>query len=289
MGNNKQDNQEKPLKAYRLEIHEVDDGRSLMDVSFTRARGVVVMAVVLMLISVGVSSLIVFTPVREMIPGYPSAEFRNQALQNAAMLDSLDEVTALYSIQLTNIQRIVSGRKPLDIDSLYVAVDEGRMELSEALRIMMAQNDSLLRAEVAAEEMFAVSSTGNRVSQIEGILFFPPVKGVVTEPYNKSIRHPFVDIAVPENTTVNSALDGTIISASWSDDTGYTVFIQHENDIITVYKHNARLLKKMGDRVKAGTAIAVAGNEGKLSTGPHLHFELWHKGEPIDPSLHIKF
>jgi len=137
--------------------------------------------------------------------------------------------------------------------------------------------------------MYAISSTGSRVRQIEGMLFFPPVKGIVTEPYNLSIRHPFIDIAVPSSTTVDSALDGTIVSAFWSDEFGYTVIIQHENDIITVYKHNQRLLKKTGDRVKAGTAIAVSGGEGSLSTGPHLHFELWYKGEPLDPALYIKF
>jgi len=289
MGNSKQDTQEKRARRYRLDLWEEQTGKVRLGFSFTRAGAFLACAVVLVLLTGGLFSLIAFTPVREAIPGYPSAEFRNQAFQNAAKLDSLEEVTALWSIQLTNIQRIVSGRKPLDIDSLYTAVDGEKVDLSEAALSLMAHDDSLLRAEVAAEEMYAISSTGNRVRQIEGMLFFPPVKGIVTEPYNQSIRHPFIDIAVSGNTTVNSALDGTIVSAFWSDDFGYTVIIQHENDIISVYKHNQRLLKKTGDTVKAGTAIAVAGNEGKLSTGPHLHFELWYKGEPLDPALYIKF
>lgn len=289
MGNNKQNGQEKLVKRYHLNLKEELTGRDRIDFSFTRANAFLAIAVVVVLVAGGLFSLIAFTPVREAIPGYPSAEFRNQAFQNAAKLDSLEEVTALWSIQLTNIQRIVSGRKPLDIDSLYTAVSEGKMTYSEAELAMMAYDDSLLRAEVAAEEQFAISSTGNRVRQIEGILFFPPVKGVVSESYNQSIRHPFIDIAVPVNTTVNSALDGTVIAAFWSDDFGYTVIIQHENDIVTVYKHNRRLLRKTGDLVKAGTAIAVSGSEGKLSSGPHLHFELWYKGEPLDPALYIKF
>lgn len=289
MGNNKQDYQEKQIKRYHLEFMEEGADSPSFGFSFTRTGAIIAVAVFLVLLSGGLFSLIAFTSVREAIPGYPSAEFRNQAFQNASKLDSLEEVTALWSIQLTNIQRIVSGRKPLDIDSLYTAVDEGKVEFSELARALMEYDDSLLRAEVAAEEMFAISATGNRVRQIEGMLFFPPVKGVVTEPYNQSIRHPFIDIAVPENSTVNAALDGTIISSYWSDESGYTVLIQHENNILTVYKHNQRLLKKMGDKVKAGAAIAVAGNEGKLSTGPHLHFELWYEGEPIDPALYIKF
>ena len=289
MGNNKQDNQEKPQKIFHLNLSEETAGRTILNVSFNRTRGLVTVAVIFIFLSSCLVSLIVFTPVREAIPGYPSAEFRKQALQNTAKLDSLEEVTALYDIQLLNIQRIVSGRKPYDIDSLYITSGQTYVELSASLKAMAARDDSLLRAEVVSEEMFSVSSKGSRVTQIEGMLFFPPVKGVITESFNPSIRHPFVDIAVPENTTVNSALDGTVISSWWSDETGYTILIQHENDIVTVYKHNARLLKKMGDRVKAGTAIAVAGSSGSLSAGVHLHFELWYKGQPIDPCLHIKF
>jgi len=288
MANFKQKIKEKMARKYRLEFLNVRSGHLVFGVTSAFNRIIVTVVTALVVTMAGVYALIAFTPLRETIPGYPSAEFRSKALQNAAKLDSLEEVTALWSIQLTNIQRIVSGRTPYDIDSLYTVFEGDVSDISQALKDSIARDDSLLRAEVSSQEMYTVSS-GNRVTQLEGILFFPPVKGVVTEPYNPSIRHPFVDVAVPENTTVNSALDGTVISSVWSDETGYTMIIQHGNDIITIYRHNVRLLKRAGDKVKAGTAIAIAGDAGKLSTGSHLHFELWYKGEPINPETFIKF
>ena len=101
--------------------------------------------------------------------------------------------------------------------------------------------------------------------------------------------HPFIDITAPAGSVVKAVLDGTVISSGWSSDTGHTIQLQHTDDIISIYKHNEKLLKKTGDKVKAGTAIALVGNSGDLSTGTHLHFELWHKGEAIDPLKYIKF
>jgi len=119
--------------------------------------------------------------------------------------------------------------------------------------------------------------------------FFPPVKGIISDGFNLATNHPFLDIAAPTNAVVSAVLDGTIIMANWTDETGFTIQIQHSNDLISIYKHNSKLLKKTGDRVNAGTAISLVGNTGELSTGSHLHFELWHKGVAIDPSKYIKF
>ena len=121
------------------------------------------------------------------------------------------------------------------------------------------------------------------------MLFVTPVKGVITQGFNPAAEHPFVDIAVKDGSAICSILDGTVIAAYWSDDTGYNIQIQHSNDLVSIYKHNTKLLKGVGDKVTAGTTISLAGNAGSLSTGPHLHFELWHKGEPVDPNLYINF
>ena len=151
---------------------------------------------------------------------------------------------------------------------------------------MMA--DSILREKVDSVEKYNLSSN-SQMQMIEGMLFFPPVKGILTEEFNKAINHPYVDIAVQENSAVCSVLKGTIIAAYWTDETGYNIHIQHDNDLISIYRHNTKLLKKTGDTVDAGTPVSLAGNAGELSSGPHLHFELWHKGVPIDPTLYIKF
>jgi lipoprotein NlpD len=132
-------------------------------------------------------------------------------------------------------------------------------------------------------------SNNRNIEQIEGLLFFTPVKGVITQGFNPAAEHPFVDIAIKDGSAICSILDGTVIAAYWSDDTGYNIQIQHSNDLVSIYKHNTKLLKGVGDKVTAGTTISLAGNAGSLSTGPHLHFELWHKGEPVDPNLYINF
>ena len=106
---------------------------------------------------------------------------------------------------------------------------------------------------------------------------------------NYDATHPYIDITAPAGSVVKATLDGTVISSGWNEDAGHTIQIQHTDDIISIYKHNEKLLKKTGDKVKAGTAIALVGNSGSLSTGTHLHFELWHKGEAIDPTKYIKF
>lgn len=235
-----------------------------------------------------VTVLISFTSLREFIPGYPSAESRRLLIQNTLKIDSLQNEINLWRLQLTNIQRITTGQKPIHLDSI-LNLSKGRDSLLAATVGAYAKDDSLLRATVLKEEQFSVSSGKQKIEQIEGLHFFPPVKGVITEEYNTAINHPYLDIAAPENSVVSSVLSGTVISSGWNDENGYTIQIQHDNNLISIYKHNAKLLKKTGEKVNAGTPVSLVGNTGTLSNGVHLHFELWHKGEPINPAEYIKF
>ncbi|MEF9985668.1 MAG: M23 family metallopeptidase [Bacteroidales bacterium] len=234
-----------------------------------------------------VTVLISFTSLREFIPGYPSAESRRMLIQNTLKIDSLQNEVNLWHLQLSNIQRIATGKEPLHIDSILNL--SGNKDSLIAQGGSFKKDDSLLRATVIKEEQFNVSSNKQKIEQIEGLHFFPPVKGMVTEEYNIAINHPFTDIAAPANTVVSAVLNGTVISADWNDEYGYTIQVQHDNNLISIYKHNAKLLKKSGDKVSAGTPISLVGNTGTLSNGFHLHFELWHKGEPINPAEYIKF
>lgn len=233
-----------------------------------------------------VTVLISFTSLREFIPGYPSAESRRMLIQNTLKIDSLQNEINLWRLQMANIQRIATGKKPLHIDSI-LNISSGRDSLP--VNVSYSKDDSLLRATVLKEEQFSVTSNRQKIEQIEGLHFFPPVKGVVTEEYNLAINHPYIDIAAPENSVVSAVLNGTVIAAGWNDDNGYTLQIQHDNNLISIYKHNSKLLKKTGDKVSAGTPVSLVGNTGTLSNGTHLHFELWHKGEPINPAEYIKF
>lgn len=277
----------KLTKKYRFSI--LEDNTHKVRFQFRANRLTIILGGIvssLLLLSI-LLVIIAYTPIKRLIPGYPSPETRREALQNAAKIEKLEQQMVIWSLQMENVQRIINGETPLNVDSLLrdssIFYRKQFMELS-------ATEDSLLKEEFMRQEEFDISTIkSSKIEQIEGILFFPPIKGVITENYNPAIGHPFVDIAAPNNSTVCSVLDGTIISAVWNDESGYTIQIQHLNDLVSVYKHNDRLLKKSGDKVEAGTPIAVVGDTGNLSTGPHLHFELWHKGEPIDPTIYIKF
>ncbi len=221
-----------------------------------------------------------------MIPGYPDARTKHDAIQNAIRIDSLENVITKWELYSENLRRVVDGQEPLKIDSLLEVRKNNARKSADPKEL--ARKDSLLREEVAEEDKFDIKSSSSRTLPIEGMHFFTPLKGVVSQGYDKAL-HPYIDITAPDNSVVMSVLDGTVISAGWTDTEGYTIRIQHEGDIISVYKHNQKLMKKTGDKVTAGMPIAILGGSGSLSDGDHLHFELWHKGEAVDPTKYISF
>lgn len=245
-----------------------------------------VLAVILLIGSVTV--LISFTPLREFIPGYPNAQTRRSIVQNAIKADSLEQAIKMWDFHLNNIQRIVTGMEPLNAEEIASASKVQDTTAGVQIKGASNKSDSLLREEVLKQEQFSLRSHSRKIEQIEGLHFFPPVKGVVSNGFNVAINHPFIDIAAPANSAVSAVLEGTVILSTWTEETGYTIQIQHDNDLISIYKHTSKLLKKSGEKVKAGTAIALVGDTGSLSSGNHLHFELWHKGVPIDPQKYIK-
>ncbi|MFA6713665.1 MAG: M23 family metallopeptidase [Bacteroidales bacterium] len=286
--NNKQKNSS--LKSrLRVSIINDDSHKELFYFKTNKLSLLVILSVILFIIIGTTYFVIAHTGIRQTIPGYPSLETKKVAIENRMKIDSLEKQIQLWSFQMANIQRVVTGREPLKVDSMTVKKNKSNADVESEYKDIYAKNDSLLRNEIQKQEKFNLSYSKTSIEQIEGLHFFTPVKGIISEGYNKALNHPFVDIAAATNTIVYSILDGTVISATWNDDTGYTIQIQHDNDIISIYKHNEQLLKSTGDKVKAGTPISLVGNTGKLSTGAHLHFELWHKGEAIDPTLYIKF
>ena len=124
---------------------------------------------------------------------------------------------------------------------------------------------------------------------LETVEFFTPIKGMISSDFESKIGHFGVDVVSKTNEPVRCVADGTVLLASWTEDTGYTIAVQHANDLVSIYKHNASLTRKVGNVVKAGEKISVIGNTGELTTGPHLHFELWHQGSPVDPKEYISF
>ena len=270
----------------RFTIVDDDTHDKLWSRKFTRM-GVLVTAITVIVVTISVIfCIIAFTPVRALIPGYPDARTKHDAIQNAIRIDSLENVITKWELYSENLRRVVDGQEPLKIDSLMEVRRSAASTAADMKEI--AQKDSLLRKEVADEDRFDIKSNSSRTLPIEGMHFFTPLKGVVSQGYDKAL-HPYIDITAPGNSVVMSVLDGTVISDGWTDTEGYTIRIQHEGDIISVYKHNQKLMKKTGDKVTAVTPIAILGGTGSLSDGDHLHFELWHKGEAVDPTKYISF
>lgn len=277
-------NKNQKTDHYRLVLFDNRIHNQLWTLRFSKPGFVLGAAAVIVGFSVIFYLLIAFTPVRLTIPGYPDSHSKRTAIQNAIKVDSLEKIIVRWELYSENLRRVIDGEEPLKIDSINwvnsAAYTKTRAELD--------RRDSILRSNVMNEEQFELSNRNMRDLPIEGMHFFAPLKGVISQGYDKVI-HPYIDITAPENSVVMSVLDGTVILAGWNDDSGYTITIQHENDIITTYKHNRKLLKKPGDKVSAGTPVALVGGTGSLSTGEHLHFELWHKGEAIDPAKYINF
>ena len=272
---------------YRLTLVDDDTHDKLWTRKFNKLNILVTAITSVVVLLTALWCLIAFTPLKTFIPGYPDARTKHDAIQNAIRIDSLENVITKWELYSENLRRVVEGEEPLKIDSLMAARKQTR-EITDKDRAGLAMKDSLLRKEVAAEDKFDVTSGRTKTLPIEGMHFFTPLKGVVSQGYVQAL-HPYIDITAPNNSVVMSVLDGTVISAGWTDEDGYTIRIQHDGDIISVYKHNQKLMKKTGDKVSAGTPIAVVGGTGTTADGDHLHFELWHKGEAVDPTKYISF
>ena len=281
-----QRSREKKSQTFRLAFIDNKTHQHLVTLNFTRTTFFITVVTILVVLCATIYLIIAFTPIRTFIPGYPDARSKRAAIQNAITIDSLENVIFRWELYSENLRRAVEGEEPLKIDSLIKAQNTSKAESLDMDNI--ARQDSLLREHVKEEEQFGISERGRRDLPIEGLHFFTPLKGIVSQGYDPVI-HPYIDIAAPEGSVVKATLDGTVIFAGWSDDSGHTIQIQHDGDIVSIYKHNEKLLKKAGDKVTAGSPIALVGNSGELTTGDHLHFELWHKGEAVDPTRYINF
>ncbi len=226
--------------------------------------------------------IIAFTPLREYIPGYGSVAEQRKLLQLSALADSMETELLYKDFFIQNIQNLVMGREPIET---FQAFKDSTVNYSKIPNVR-SKEDSLLREEVMGEEL---SGGATRASTRGKVVFFPPVKGMITARFNPAQGHTAIDIAAPKNETVKAAADGTVIVASFTAETGHVLVLAHQEEFISVYKHNSTLLKKQGDYVKAGEPLAFMGSSGELSSGPHLHFELWWKGKPVNPADYIIF
>lgn len=232
--------------------------------------------------------LIAYTPLKEyVIPDYPKTEERERIIANAVRVDSLETIIAQYDQKLQLIYMVINGDEPPQ----YLNSPDDTMQSAENFSYNRSLEDSLLRAEI--QEYNALNINFQQASytnpHYSNLHFTVPLRGTITQHFSQENSHFATDIAAPAKSVVHSVLSGTIVLASWAYETGYTVVVQHNNDIVSVYKHCAKLLKKTGETAKAGEAIAIIGNTGAYTTGPHLHFELWYAGKPVNSEKFIAF
>ncbi|MEZ5021381.1 MAG: M23 family metallopeptidase [Bacteroidales bacterium] len=277
---------------FRLAVFNDTTFEELWRIRLSKANALMAAALLLVATLAANTSLIAFTSLREFIPGYPDVEMRRNILMNAIMLDSLEHELEIRDKYFRDLNDVISGKQPIE----SVTLRDSTRDYSNIVFNRSAE-DSLFRARVEQEEKYSLqassSSSGTsagEISNLANIHFFPPVKGIISSNYDPRTRHYAIDIVTQPKAVVSSTLEGTVIMTGWTMETGFVIMIQHANNLVSVYKHNARLLKEMGDRVWAGEAISIVGDSGELYTsGPHLHFELWFNGEPLDPAQYVFF
>ena len=275
----------KKSRTYRLALIDAVSHERLWSVRFTRPIFIGALVSGIVVAMVAFYALVAYTPLRTFIPGYPSAQTRRQAVHNAQKIDSLEMRLLQWELYSENLRRIVAGEAPIKVDSLMLGASGSRDVSDEQY---YAIRDSLLRADVLTQEQFNVSDSPKKNLPIEALSFFPPVKGVVSEGFERTL-HPYIDITAPAGSMVTAVLDGTVVHTSWDSEEGYLIVVQHAGDILSIYKHNQKLLRAPSDVVKAGTPIGLVAESASLTKGNHLHFELWYEGQPMNPTQFIKF
>ena len=262
--------------------------------------------------------LIAFTPLREYIPGYMQAGLVEQVYRSTIVIDSLENKLTQQEQMLSNIKSIIVGEEIRE--EFIQKTDTVKVKPGKDVR---SKSDSILRLEIESQDKYQVkpSSSLKKTKKSENIpvhtnmagvqdkgvvrvytqmnfadnrsisdfIFYTPLKGKVISEYDSKKRHYGIDIAGRENAVIKSVYNGTVLFSDFTLKTGYIIAIQHPNNVISVYKHNSALLKHAGDVVRAGEPIAFLGNSGELTTGPHLHLEIWYNGKSVNPMEYISF
>ena len=284
----KQEIIEKLKNKYTLTVYNKDTLQAKLSFDLNRLNVFTYLGVGLILVIILVILLFAFTPLHIFLPKYTDSKMSRDIIENTIMIDSLEKELIMRDIYLQNIQNIMLGKQLEN----YESTQDTTVKYNN-INFTKSKHDSILREQIAREELKNFSDINNKQTSNKKNLFsfhfFIPVKGMLVNKFNVNESHYGVDIVSKPNEAVLSTLKGTVIIATWSLQTGYIIQVQHENNLISIYKHNSRLLKKVGDHVSAGESIAIIGNSGEQTSGPHLHFELWHNGAPLNPEDYITF
>ena len=243
----------------------------------------IIFAFAVLLITV-TSVVIVNTPIRNYLPGYLDSEIRQDMMRNALRTDSLEQLLNTQSLYLNNVTSILRGDiavEEIQNQDSTVSIKVEDLKKSEELSEFIRNFEE--------EEKYNLNILSTSSALPDNLMFYRPARGILSAPFDQSRKHYGIDIAATPKESVLATMSGTVIFSGFDANAGNVIQMQHNNGFVSIYKHNAILLKKQGDEVIAGEAIAIVGNTGILSNGHHLHFELWYKGMPVNPDNFIAF
>lgn len=275
---------------YKLVILNDETYEEKLSFKLSRLNVFVAVGTLSILLIIITTIIIAFTPLREYIPGYTDVELYEKLYRLEHLTDSIEDASRQNTLYLENLKIILSGRDT----TIVTPLKQDTIGKYQSITSYPSREDSMFREEF--ESLLTFGDEGmarnERISSrpdISSFTFFTPLRGIVTSKFEPKNKHYGVDIVSVQNEAIKSTLDGVVIFTGWTLETGYTISIQHAYDLVSVYKHNSALLKEQGSFVKAGDPIAIIGSSGEISSGPHLHFELWYNGVPVNPVDFIKF
>ena len=288
---NKEKLRDRIRKKYRIVIYNNETYEEKVHFKLTLLNFINVVIVSSILLIVLVIYLIAFTPLREYIPGYTDVSLNRRVYEMERRADSLEIIFKQKDLYINNLKNIITGTG-FENDSINSLLTKSNNTNFENINVKNSEKDSIFRIAYETEtrnNLFNNSIRSSTPQEFKLVSLFAPINGIVTNHFNREEKHYGTDLVSSNNSIIKAVADGTVIYSDWTVENGYCIGIQHNGNLFSVYKHNAVLLKEDGDFVNAGDAIAIYGNSGSLSTGPHLHFELWYNGTPLDPEDYISF
>lgn len=288
---NKEKLRDRIRKKYRIVIYNNETYEEKVHFKLTLLNFINVVIVSSILLIVLVIYLIAFTPLREYIPGYTDVSLNRRVYEMERRADSLEIIFKQKDLYINNLKNIITGTG-FENDSINSLLTKSNNTNFENINVKNSEKDSIFRIAYETEtrnNLFNNSIRSSTPQEFKLVSLFAPINGIVTNHFNREEKHYGTDLVSSNNSIIKAVADGTVIYSDWTVENGYCIGIQHNGNLFSVYKHNAVLLKNDGDFVSAGDAIAMYGNSGSLSTGPHLHFELWYNGTPLDPEDYISF
>lgn len=274
---------------YRLILMNENTFEERISFQLSPANVYILLSVGFIFFSVLMFVLIAFTPIKQYIPGYGDFDTQSKVIQQKKQIETLEKQVKYHQLFISNLQNVLTNKKDTTALVSMKDIEKGKVDLNKNI----TEEDKELRAEVERDKeknSYVIDKKTNVVSSKNNssfIRFIAPVTGYTTEEFDLNKEHYGIDIVTKKDELVKCAMDGFVISSGWNAENGNTIVLQHNDNFVTIYKHNSKLLKKTGDFIRVGEAIAIVGNTGELSNGPHLHFEIWHNGTPINPRNYI--